>query len=356
MRKLVFCFWLALILPAAGEEIKINFGDFLQDQSLTNESLTNDFSSVLAGGGQPGDWKVVTDEMPSAFASLSSNAPPAVNHIPVLAQVNTDPTDERFPMLIYKKENFKDFQIKTRFKIVGGVLEQMAGIVFRYQNESNFYVVRVSALGHNFRFYKVADGQRGNLLGPPLDISTDAWHTLTVQCEGDRITCWLDDNLTMPPLQDETFAEGKIGFWTKSDSQTHFGDTTIIYKPVIPMVELLVQQVLEQQPRILGLRIYALDKSGEPHVIASKVSTEAGMAGTDAEKNAIDNGAIFFGRGKGTVAVTMPLNDHNGDPIAAVRIQLKSFPGETRDTALTRARMIVNLMQAQILSSQDLMQ
>jgi Domain of Unknown Function (DUF1080) len=349
MRTLLFCLFLALVFPAAGAEIQINFGN------TEYQGLTNDFQGALAGGGRPGNWQIVMDDVPSAFAPISSNAP-AMNHIPVLAQLDTDPTDERFPLLIYDKETFKDFAIKTQFKIVSGVVEQMAGIVFRFQNESNFYVVRVSALGHNLRFYKVVNGERGNLVGPSLDVSTGDWHSLAVQCEGNRIICWLDGNLVMPPLQDDTFTSGKIGFWTKSDSLTHFGDTSITYTPVVPMAQLLIQNILQQQPRILGLRIYTLEGNGMPHIIASKDKSEIGRAGTDAEKNAIENGSVSFGRGKGTCAVTMPLNDRNGDPIAAVRVQWKTFPGETQDTAVGRARALVQLIQAQILSSQDLTQ
>ena len=42
----------------------------------------------------------------------------------------------------------------------GNGMRQMAGMVFRFQNASNFYVVRASALGHNVRFYKMVDGVR----------------------------------------------------------------------------------------------------------------------------------------------------------------------------------------------------
>lgn len=348
MRMALFCLWLALVFPVAGAEIDLNFGDASQ-----NVSLTNDFRSALAGGGRSGNWQIVMDEMPSAFAPLSSNAP-ALNHIPVLAQLDTDPTDGRFPMLLYNKESFKDFQVKTRFKIVDGAQEQMAGIVFRYQNESNFYVIRVSALGHNLRFYKFVNGQFVDPTTVNANISAGAWHTLTVQSEGNQINCWLDDQLAMPLQTSETFPSGKIGFWTMSDSLTHFGDTSIIYKPDVPMVDVLMQNTLQQEPRILGLRIYTLDKDGAPRIIASKDPSEVGQAGTDAEKGAIAKGAIFFGRGKGTVAVTMPLNDRNGDPVGAVRVQLKSFPGETRDTALLRARVIVEQMQNQVLSGVSL--
>jgi ribosomal protein S10 len=42
--------------------------------------------------------------------------------------------------------------------------------------------------------------------------------------------------------------------------------------------------------------------------------------------------------------------------MAAVRIQLKSFPGETQDTAVDRVRAIVKEMQAQMTSSEELTQ
>lgn len=351
MRELFVCLCLYLVLPAAGAEIKINFGDFSQDRSLTN-----DFVNALAGGGRPGDWKIVTDEMPSAFTPFFSSNAPAMNHISVLAQLDTDPTDGRFPMLVYNKETFKDFSLTTRFKILSGVAEQMAGIVFRYQNESNFYVVRVSALGHNLRFYKVVNGKFADPATVGVNIATGSWHTMSVQCQGNQINWWLDGQMAPAVTTPMTFVSGKIGFWTMSDSLTHFGDTTIDYQPEVPMAQLLVQNLMEQEPRILELRIYTLDKSGTPRIIASNTAAEMGNAGTDAEKSAINDGSIFYGKGRGTVAVTMPLTDRNGDPVAAVRVELKSFLGETRDTALTRARVIVGRMQAQVLTSQDLLQ
>jgi len=50
------------------------------------------------------------------------------------------------------------------------------------------------------------------------------------------------------------------------------------------------------------------------------------------------------------------LRDRNGDPMAAVWVQLKSFLGETQDTALTRATMIIKAIQAQVTSKEELMQ
>ena len=82
---------------------------------------------------------------------------------------------------------------------------------------------------------------------------------------------------------------------------------------------------------------------------------EIGQPGTDAEKAAITDGKVYFGRGKGTVAVTLPFRDRNGDPMAAVRVQLKSFLGENQDTAISRATMILKQMQAQVTSKEELL-
>jgi hypothetical protein len=131
MRNPLICFSLALAVSASGAQIKINFNDFPEGSTPTN------FSSVLAGGGRPGEWNIVTDEVPTAFAPLTPQAP-VVNHQSVLAQTSTDPADERFPLLIYDGETFQDFTLKTQFKIVSGISEQMAGVVFRFQNTSNF--------------------------------------------------------------------------------------------------------------------------------------------------------------------------------------------------------------------------
>jgi len=343
---------MAIGLSACGAEIEINFDNYTAGQTPTN------FTSALAGGGAPGEWKIVEDAAPSAFAPLMPQLTPtpSVARRPVLAQLNPDPNDGRFPMFIYDGQTFKDFTLTAQFKIVSGVLEQMAGIVFRYQNASNFYVFRASALGHNVRFYKVVNGGFVDP-SPPfgMNISTNAWHTLTIQCEGNQINCSLD-NTIMPSIQTPmTFDTGKIGFWTMADSLTYFDSLTIDYTPLIPPAQTLVDDILKEYPRILDLRIYMADPQGQVRVVACNHKSEIGKAATDAEKNTLKNGSVFFGRGDGTVAVDMPLNDRNGVPIAAVRVELKSaMLGETQDMALDRSRIIINAMQKRVLSKEDL--
>lgn len=336
----------------AGAELQFNFGEMAVNGSLTN------FHSVLLGGGQPVAWQILSDEVPSAFAPLTDRAQNVTSRS-VLVQTSQDPTDERFPMFIYDGEKFRDFKFTTRFKIVSGLLEQMAGVVFRFQNTSNFYVVRASALGKNVRFYKVVNGVRSDPIGPACEIAPGAWHQLAVQCGGNEIKIWLDDRLVMyrpgmATLVDNTFAEGKLGFWTKSDAVSYFADAAVDYTPIVPAAQVLVNTIMQQQPRILGLQIYALGTNSSTSILASKELAEVGRPGTEAELAAIRNGTVSFGRDHGTVLVTMPLHDRNGDNIAAVRFKLKSFFGETQNNAVNRAMLLLKLMQNLCTSAEDL--
>ena len=144
-----------------GAELTFDFGGFSTDKAPPG------FRSTLAGTGKPGEWKIILDEVPPLLAPLTAKAP-VVTRRAVLAQLSQDPTDERFPLLIFDGDTFSDFTLTTRFKLAGGGLEQMAGIAFHLRDEKNFYVVRASGLGRNIRFYKVVDGVRSPPIGPDI--------------------------------------------------------------------------------------------------------------------------------------------------------------------------------------------
>jgi hypothetical protein len=337
--------WLGRL--AAGAELQFNFGDLGANGSLTN------FHAELLGGGGPAVWRVLPGEAPSAFAPLSNPAKQVAGGS-VLAQTSQETVNERYPMYVYDGEKFRNFRVTTQFKLVSGVVEQMAGVVFRFQNASNFYVVRVSGLGKNIRFYKVVNGMRSDPIGPACELPPGTWHQLSVQCDGTRITVWLDGRPVMPTLGDNTFAEGKFGFWTKSDAVSYFAHTVVDYTPIVPAAQVMVNHILQQQPRILGLQIYTQGSNDTPSLVASKDLSERGQAGTEAEASAIRDGTVSFGREGGAVLVTMPLHDRNGEYIAAVRFKLKSFLGETQDNAVGRATLILKLMEGYGLSADDL--
>ena len=311
------------------------------------------FRPALTGEGIPPDWQIILDEVPSTFGGL--NAPSIRGQKrPVLAQLSQDKTDEHVPLLIYDEETFGDFTFTTRFKIVSGSVEQMAGVAFRMQDEKNYYYVRASALGNNFRFFKVGDGKREPPIGVNMEIQRDVWHELVIECKGNQLRFFLNGKEPIPALTDHSYNRGKIAFWTKSDSVSYFVDSRISYKPLEAPLQTLLKKTLQQNPRLIALKIYRKPADAfAPRIVASSKADDIGKSGSSVEQAVLDSGAIYAGKEKGTYIVTMPLHDKNGDRFAAVRVEMKSFAGQTDENALGRATPIVKEMERTIQVSPD---
>jgi 3-keto-disaccharide hydrolase len=346
-RFLGLCFVLAA-LPAAGAQLLFDFGSTHEGQTPPG------FRSAVTGQGKPGRWSILLDKAPSAFVPQTPEAAQVARQ-PVLAQLSQDPTDEHFPLLIYEKQSFGDFTLTTKFKTVSGVKERMAGIAFRLQNETNYYVVRASSLGNTFRFYKVVNGQRGTIIGPELPISTGVWHELGVTCSGSQIRCFLDGKQVIPTITDTSFSSGKFAFWTKSDSVSYFSGTKIVYTPEVSPAQVVVGEMVKEYRHLVGLRIYiAGKKPGTTRLAASQDKSELGRPGGKVELDVLRRGVMYFGRGKRIVVVTMPLRDRNGDVIGAARVSMKTFLGQTEKNAVERAAPLVRELESRIESLQDL--
>ncbi|MEJ5237674.1 MAG: hypothetical protein WHT82_04895 [Limisphaera sp.] len=340
--------WLAW--QAAGAELAFDFGPGWIGRTPEG------FRSVLAGQGAPGNWQIVWDEVPSQLPPLSDKAP-VVSRRPVLAQLSEDDTDERFPMLVYEPVVFGDFVFTARFKLVRGRREQMAGLVFRWQDERNFYVVRASGLGNTFRFYKVVDGLRSQPIGPQVEVPAGVWHELGVECRGHQIVCRLNGRELIPPLTDTSFTRGRLGFWTKSDAVSYFAEARVVYTPLEPPAQKLVEELLQRYPRVRDLRVYVpRGESARLELVAARDRGAVGQPGGPTEERVLSEGRPYYVPGKEVATVVAPLRDRNGDPIAVVRISLESFRGQTGQTALARAQPILRQLQSRVNHRSDLVE
>lgn len=345
---LVVLCWLALPVRAA---------ERIFDFSKTTQNETpKGFRSLVAGEGKPGDWRILFDEVPSLMPSVTPQAPQTAKKA-VLAQLSKDSTDEHFPMLVFDEDNYGDFTFSARFKTVSGDKEQMAGLAFRIQDERNFYVVRASALGNTFKFYKVVNGVRSAPIGPEVAISKNTWHEISVECKGNRIRCQFDGRELFPVLTDYSFGAGKIGFWTKSDSVSYFCDARLSYIPRESLATVLIRDQMKKYPRLIGLQIYATTgTNATPSVVASDRKNELGIEGGLVECNVISSNQIYYGKIKGNAVVTYPLHDRNGDAVAAVRVVMESFKGQTEESAIIRAMPIVKDMEWRVRSKAELIE
>jgi hypothetical protein len=326
------------------------------------------FASLVTGSGKPAHWTVFEEPVPPTLAPLTTQAASNLAKRAVLAVQSLDLAGDHCPLLLYTNEIFYDFTLTTRFKIAGGVIDPQAGVVFRAQDQGNYYVLRASTEG-NLLWYRVVGGKSFDLLGigVKVPLPKDEWQELRVECAGSQTRCFLNGRLAIPPAQpgaptdglavnDTTFSGGRIGFWTRADSKCFFVDTSIQYTPKIPFVQMVVAEINKKYPRLLGLWIYADRTPGAPVVVGAKDQQAVGAAGASYEQDAIDRGSIYYLKLKGSVEVTLPMRDRNGDIVAALKTRMKSFPGETQSTAVARAVIVKKALEERIGALQDMLQ
>lgn len=341
-------FFFSIIGRLQAGEIFFDFTKEKQDETPAG------FLNTVSGEGKPGIWKIVEAEVPTALPNLLRTTPAAKGL--VLAQLSRDLTDEHYPMLIYTNETFGDFKFTTRLKCVSGVVEQMAGVVFRYQDEKNYYYVRASAKGNTFRFFKLVAGQRSAPIGPEMEIPAGTWHELSVECRGNQINIYFDGKQPIPTLTDSSFTAGKVGFWTKSDSVSYFAEGRITYTPRIPFIKVLLAEIREKYPRVEALKVYGRTPENPMlRIMASTDESELGQPAGTAEPDVFEKNTPFYGKlDRGSVVVTLPLHDRNGEVIAALRVEMKSFLGQTESNAVARAMPIGRDMERRIVEAKDL--
>ena len=216
-KQFVFC---AGVLLGAALTTQAQTFDFNKDKA---GGPPKGFSAALTGLGKAGVWVVTKDD----------SSPDRGN---VLAQTDADATGYRFPLCVHDGVTAKDADISVKFKPVSGNKDQAAGIVWRYHDKDNYYIVRANALENNVVLYKVQNGKRedlpvkgeGRTYGKKATVPKNQWSELRVTAKGNLFTVWLNWQ-KLYEVEDATFTEaGKVGLWTKADSVTYFDDLKVV--------------------------------------------------------------------------------------------------------------------------------
>jgi hypothetical protein len=212
----IACTALSMTLVVHGATRKVDFSDDAVGQAPKGFEFGH-----TAKVGAPGKWVVQAE---------GSNK--------YLAQVDPDSTRSRFPVAVVSGVTAADVDLSARFRPVSGRVDQAAGLVWRFQDEDNYYVVRANALENNVVLYKVDKGKRtdlpvkgeGRTYGKKAQVPSGQWSTLRVVAAGPRFEVFFNGS-RFYEVEDTTFTQpGKVGLWTKADSVTQFDDVTIVTK------------------------------------------------------------------------------------------------------------------------------
>src|SRR5215469_2908491 len=169
---------------------------------------------AMTNPGAAPKWQVIQDP--------SAPTPPYV-----LAQVSSDPRQDRLPLAILDRVSMRDGDLSVRLKPVSGHQDQAGGLVFRYRDEKNYYAVRANAMGDEVSLFKVENGRpipitpRGM---PPSsfevkhDIQPNAWQILKISFRGNQFQVYVNHRRLFRAQDSSYTGAGKVGLCTIADS------------------------------------------------------------------------------------------------------------------------------------------
>jgi hypothetical protein len=137
-----------------------------------------------------------------------------------------------FCWAVSTKHTFKDGFAEVKIRPIAGKEDQAGGLVWRFKDANNYYVVRANALEGNVVLYKTVNGKRSSLqvkgrmfgYGVDTNVPEGKWSVLRVEFAGNLFTVFYGGKKLFQ-VEDDTFGDaGAVGVWTKADSVTLFDD------------------------------------------------------------------------------------------------------------------------------------
>lgn len=133
-----------------------------------------------------------------------------------------------FPFAVAKDvDDFREGEIRFRFKAIAGRIDQGAGIIFDVKPNGDYLILRANALEGNLVLFKYVHGKRSSVEWVrDAPTPTAVWHDLKVSVKGKRISGFLDGRLLLEHDWTEPVS-GKVGVWSKADSVVYFDDFAV---------------------------------------------------------------------------------------------------------------------------------
>ena len=189
-----------------------------------------------ATGAAPSYWTIAqTHPGPPAHWVIRPDAT-APSRPNVFSQVSSDANRFEFDIAVYDKVICHDGDLSVKFRIRPGTPTRTAGVVWRYQDAKNYYLLHFSADQHNVVFFRVHNGKaepipiiggKAHSFGVNHDIRSGVWYLAKVVFRGPRVRVVLGNRRLFEAADTSIPSTGKTGIWTKGTTEASFDDFRI---------------------------------------------------------------------------------------------------------------------------------
>jgi hypothetical protein len=168
---------------------------------------------ALSGLGGPVAWQVRIERL-----LLDGKA---------LVETSREANPSRFPLCIADRPVAKNAEVELSFVVHDGHVARGAGIVLRFVDPQDYYVVEADALAGRVRLSRIVNGERREIAGSAAPLAAALPETLKIKAVDTSFSVSLDGKVLFETHDSGITAPGRFGVWSRADSLTSFGDLFI---------------------------------------------------------------------------------------------------------------------------------
>lgn len=198
-----------VIGPAAAQTLHQVLASPLVEEGSGPDGCT----PAVSGFGGPAEWEVRVERL-----LLDGKA---------LVEVSREAVPNRFPLCIADRPVAKNAEVELSFVMHDGHIARAAGIVLRFADPLDFYVVEADALAGSVRLLRIVNGERREIAVRALGVVTGEKQTLSIKAIDASFSVSFNGKVLFDTTDAGIATPGRFGVWSRADSLTSFGDLFI---------------------------------------------------------------------------------------------------------------------------------
>jgi len=199
----------AAVVCAAPKPLRVVLASPLVEEGTGPDGCT----PAVSGFGGPAVWEVRVERF-----LLDGKA---------LVETSREAILDRFPLCIASLPVAKNAEVELSFVFHNDGTARVGGIVLRFTDPQDFYVVEADAIAGHVRLVRVLNGERREIANRPAALAIGEAHTLRVKASDEDFAVTLDRKALFEAHDASLVLPGRFGIRSRADCRTSFGDLFI---------------------------------------------------------------------------------------------------------------------------------
>lgn len=144
-----------------------------------------------------------------------------------LVETSREAKLNRFPLCIASRPVARNAEVELSFVTHDGGMARVAGVVLRFADPQDFYVIEADGVMGRVRLVRVVNGERREIANRSAVLATGRAQTLRIKATDDDFAVALDGKALFEARDVRLTTPGRFGIWSRADSLTSFGDLFI---------------------------------------------------------------------------------------------------------------------------------